>query len=253
MAALRLRYCAPEFAFFTKVMEGSGGGGQRVDGMAMNMWSSRGYAVSGFEVKVSRADWLRELKSPAKAESIFGYCDHWYLVAPREAYKIEEIPEPWGVIDVLTSTKDAFGNVVPVSLRERKKAPKLNSKTADRGLLAMMLRRGNQRIEDEIETRVQKQTEDLRANIDSAIAKGVEERRQSAAEDQQKFKKLCELVGDEHGWVPPEDLAAAIKAVRTAGIAGTWRGLADLESELQSMLGRVAKARAGFAPGGKKE
>lgn len=32
------------------------------DALAFNFWTSRGLAVHGYEVKVSRSDWLRELK-----------------------------------------------------------------------------------------------------------------------------------------------------------------------------------------------
>ncbi len=62
----------------------------------MALWPSRGLELIGFEVKVSRADWLRELKNAEKAEDFFALCDRWYVVAPTEAVKLEELPAGWG-------------------------------------------------------------------------------------------------------------------------------------------------------------
>lgn len=53
-------------------------------------------AVHGFEVKVTRSDWLRELADPTKADEWARYCHHWWLVAPREVVKPGELPGGWG-------------------------------------------------------------------------------------------------------------------------------------------------------------
>lgn len=59
----------------------------------------RGYrAVHGFEVKVSRGDWLRELRDPSKAEHWVRYCHHWWVVAPKGVVKLEELPPNWGLL-----------------------------------------------------------------------------------------------------------------------------------------------------------
>ena len=52
--------------------------------------------VHGFEVKVSRSDWLRELADADKAQAWKRYCHHWWLVAPRDVVKPGELPEGWG-------------------------------------------------------------------------------------------------------------------------------------------------------------
>ena len=57
----------------------------------------RGYLpVHGFEVKVSRSDWLRELADESKADAWARYCHHWWLVAPAEVVKPGELPTGWG-------------------------------------------------------------------------------------------------------------------------------------------------------------
>ena len=53
--------------------------------------------LHGFEVKVSRSDWLTELRDPSKAEAWKRYCDRWWLVAPRDIVGAE-LPEDWGLI-----------------------------------------------------------------------------------------------------------------------------------------------------------
>ena len=69
------------------------------DVVAMNTWPSRGLAVHGIEVKVSRSDWLRELKDPAKSASVQRFCDRWWLAAGDDKVaKMEEVPEAWGLL-----------------------------------------------------------------------------------------------------------------------------------------------------------
>ncbi|HEX9088231.1 MAG TPA: hypothetical protein VF867_11950 [Arthrobacter sp.] len=56
-------------------------------------------ALHGHEVKVSRADWLTELRDPNKAEAIRRYMHHWWLVVPDAAIvKPGELPEGWGLM-----------------------------------------------------------------------------------------------------------------------------------------------------------
>ena len=76
---LRRRHEGDEWAFFAELRGGTGFiRDSRLDGLAMNLWPSRGLEVHGFEVKVSRGDWLRELKNPAKAEVLLRFCDRFW-------------------------------------------------------------------------------------------------------------------------------------------------------------------------------
>ena len=105
-AALRTRFCQPEWAIFFEVADGVGGSQRRwADAMAMNMWNTRGLAVHGFEIKVSRSDWKRELANPSKAESIGGFCDHWHIVAPKGMIPLDELPPGWGLLEVDSDLK----------------------------------------------------------------------------------------------------------------------------------------------------
>lgn len=77
---------------------------QRIcDYMAMDLWTGygtlRGPKLHGHEVKVSRSDWLTELRDPDKAEAFRRYCDFWWLVvSDKDIVKTGELPEGWGLM-----------------------------------------------------------------------------------------------------------------------------------------------------------
>ena len=235
--ALRKRYPAPAYASFEEVTEGSGGYGQRVDFMAMNLWASRGYHLEGFEIKTSRSDWLRELKRPDKAETIFKRCDFWYLVAPREAYRPDEIPEPWGVIDVLGDN----------TLRISKKAPKLKALPLDRALMAMLLRRDDQKLDRLIEQGMNARSARLEASIEERIKNEVERKTKDLRADGEQWTAFCAALGVKD-YTAPVELAKAIKAVRALGLDDTYNGIAAVENTLRRALERVGRAKALFDP-----
>lgn len=96
---LRKRYAAPEYAFFTEVGDRTGGRNRSADGVALSLWPSRGIELHGFEVKVDRRDWLRELKDPAKADVIAKFCSRWWLVvADAKIVADGELPPLWGLM-----------------------------------------------------------------------------------------------------------------------------------------------------------
>lgn len=73
------------------------------DYMALDLYAGfgvdRGPYLHGHEVKVSRSDWLSELKDPEKAESFARYCDFWWLVvADKAMVKPGELPDGWGLL-----------------------------------------------------------------------------------------------------------------------------------------------------------
>jgi hypothetical protein len=98
---LRERYAAPEFAFLPQVRSRTGYGGpiRTADAMAMGLYPSRGLELHGFEIKVSRSDWLRELKEPDKAEEIVRHCDRWWIaVSDEKIVAPGELPPTWGLL-----------------------------------------------------------------------------------------------------------------------------------------------------------
>lgn len=60
-------------------------------------WGGR-QSVHGFEVKVSRGDWLTELRDPEKALAWSRYCHYFWLVAASRDIVRDDLPEGWGLL-----------------------------------------------------------------------------------------------------------------------------------------------------------
>lgn len=77
-----------------------GHSGRRADAVHVGLWSSRGAGtVEVCELKISRADWLKELKEPKKAEAWWPYCHYFWLVVPCEGIvQADELPRGWGLM-----------------------------------------------------------------------------------------------------------------------------------------------------------
>jgi hypothetical protein len=91
-----------EYAFLTQVRDAAGFYGSRtLDVVTLSLWPSRGMELHGYEVKVSRADWIRELHEPAKAEAFVQRLDRFSLVVADEAMVAPgELPPGWGLMAV---------------------------------------------------------------------------------------------------------------------------------------------------------
>lgn len=101
LRALATRHQPPAWAFLSHVRNGTGFSRvtRTADALAMSLYPSRGLHLHGFEVKVYRNDWLRELKTPEKAEEIWRYCHFWWVVAASESVVYEEeLPPKWGLL-----------------------------------------------------------------------------------------------------------------------------------------------------------
>lgn len=230
MIALRTRYAAPEYAFFEEV--GDSGSSSRVyaDGVAINMWASRGYAITGFEVKVSRSDWLRELKQPEKSEPILTKCDFWYLVAPEDVYVPDEVPSSWGIL--------AFKNG---KLFEKRKAPKLEPKAITRAFVAQMFRRSHAKEEKDISNRVAKALADDRAAMTKRIEEEVKRQTRLLREKGDKWDNFLKEIG-EPTWTSSEQVTEAVKVVMKAGVTGSYGGLSELLRKLRWASDAIEKA-----------
>lgn len=157
--ALRRRFPAPEYATLPGVRDGTGWNSQRtIDAMVMGLWPSRGLLLHGVEIKVSRGDWLRELRNPNKQETIFKRCDRfWLAVGDADIVQKGELPETWGLL-------------VPHrggTLKIKTQAPELEPEPLDRGFLAAILRRADENMRDpETESRVRLE---LQAEYDGRV------------------------------------------------------------------------------------
>ena len=141
--AMRNRYAAPEFALLEEVRNATGrmrekpgrrlGSGKKAryaDMLVMSLYPSAGLEMIGFEIKVSRADWINELKDLSKSDAISKYCDRWYLVVgDLSIIKDGELPAGWGLLMFHD------GQII-----EAVPAPKREAEDVDRAFLASLLR-----------------------------------------------------------------------------------------------------------------
>lgn len=130
-SALTVRYPSNAYALFREVPNGTGSAKTRsADAIAIGLWPSRGLTIEGFEFKCQRSDWLRELKSPEKADAFCRFCDRWWIVISEPGIaKLEELPPTWGLL-VLKGEK----------LVVAKKAPDLQPIPVDRAFLCGLAR-----------------------------------------------------------------------------------------------------------------
>jgi hypothetical protein len=103
-----------------------------------------GIQLHGHEVKVSRSDWLHELKDPEKAEAFKRYMDRWWLVVPDLAIvKPFELPEDWGLLSLVKETIPGWGSHptrAGFQLRVKVQAPRLSPEPLPKPMLATLMR-----------------------------------------------------------------------------------------------------------------
>lgn len=97
-----------EWAFFEELRAGTGyrsrekkiNPEQRFDAWVINLYPSKNHHTIAYEVKVSRSDFLNEIKNPSKRKTAMLYSNEFYFVTPKGLVKASEIPEGCGLIEV---------------------------------------------------------------------------------------------------------------------------------------------------------
>lgn len=115
------RYAPPEWIVLAEVRNATGyrRTPRSADALAFSTYSSRGLSLYGFEIKVSRGDWLRELKDPDKSVSMQEKCDKWYVVvSDPDIIQSGELPATWGLL-----VPRGTGLKVAAEAKERERTP----------------------------------------------------------------------------------------------------------------------------------
>lgn len=129
------------YAFLEQVSNATGFKCNRwADAIAVQLWESRGLAITGFEIKVSRSDWVKELKHPEKADPIAKHCHSWYLVVgDKDIVQFGELPMNWGLM--VPHTKTTLKIVKPAIINK-------NPEPVDLPFMCAILRRATQQLTD---------------------------------------------------------------------------------------------------------
>lgn len=135
---LEARFPAPEWATFVELRDNAGFSARRsCDFFAMNTWPSKGLLRIAVEVKVSRADFHRELDDPSKRKPFEDVSHEFYFAAPRNLVAVEELPKGCGLLEATAKT-----------LRCTRRATQREPRDVPGGMLAMILRAAAKRAED---------------------------------------------------------------------------------------------------------
>jgi hypothetical protein len=95
---VRNKYKSPPNSFeraviLEEVPNGTGGHQSRwIDVAVFETWPSKGLSRSAFEIKVSRSDFVNELRQPEKHQWCKECFHYFWFVAPKDVIKEEELP-----------------------------------------------------------------------------------------------------------------------------------------------------------------
>lgn len=132
------------YSLFFEVANGTGSSARRhMDAVAMSLWPSRGLDLTAYEIKVSRADWQTELKTPQKAEAVARFCDYMIVCAPKDVVDPDTLPPKWGLMIPTGRGK----------LKIARKAERLALTPfpeSHRGFLASLLRHGGSKTAERV-------------------------------------------------------------------------------------------------------
>lgn len=236
---------AGEYAFMAHVRNAAGFSATRTfDAVALSLWPSRGHTLHVYEVKISRSDWQRELRSPAKAEDACKIADYFSIVAPRGIVARAELPPTWGLIE--THGDGVRATVAAPYLGD---GPAKSRPPLDRSLVVAMLRSAGA-VGDpaEVEAARKAGVEEGKAATGRAAERWEEQARDLRASID-AFEKASGLRLGAHGFGFDEarlsDLGAAVRRVlegdkaaerAAARIAAVHRQLVDAAETLAPFL-----------------
>ncbi len=239
--ALRAHYIRPGTdadgaVFLTEVTAPNSS--RRIDAVHIGLWSSRGYGVDAHELKTSRADFMRELDNPAKAQAWWSHCNRFWIVAPDTTVApVDLLPDGWGLMVPSPRGGRRFKAVVKAAHRDL--APTV-------GLLAALLTstetaRVNQlnQVRRELRSRYDEDVARVRREAAAATDPAVRSRLKLVDE----LETACGLTLSDWAWgdrTDPAELGAAIR-----GVVMEARGARDLGAALNgaaAAAGRIVEA-----------
>lgn len=239
--AMKQRFKPQEYALFFEVGNGTGSNLRGwADAWTMNLFPSKGLAVTGYEIKVSRSDLKHELEQPKKSDNVGKYCDYWYLVVPKGLIREEDmIPPAWGILEYNEG-----------KLRQTKRPEKIESIPLTRAFIAAILRREQERSDKELadeayklsEQHIRKARKVHEQNLQEMTKKEQEraERRYlSLAESVAEFEKASGIKIDLYGG---GRLGEAVNIALALGLnKGSRYGVRELVREAEGFAEKLNK------------
>lgn len=225
------------------------GSTRRADLVAISVWASRGRAVDVHEIKISRSDWLTELRKPGKAEAWWPHSTRFWLVVPDVAIvKDGELPDGWGL---MTPPRSSRGRVMQVHVQPVERDPEI---TLD--LLCHLLNKERQAAARERhELRLRTENAERQQGYLQAALNEARGARQADPETQERLRVLAgleQLLGhrvDTGYWstIPVTRAAAALTLATQARGLPDEHQMRSLEQLGQTLTNTAAGLRAASA------
>lgn len=227
-----------------EVANGTGGAANRwADAISFQLWPSKDFEIVGYEIKVSRSDWLTELKDPTKSEAVSRYCDKFYLVSPDNVLGIDELPPTWGWI-----------RATERSLQVKSRAPKRETIPLDHAFVASLIRKCIDKYQDkkmlrEMERRIR---DSIQADFDERFERKTQSLAAELKEHREALEKFQKITGVRISTWNYQRTAEAMKAVNanlSDIVADTEREVAALTKKLEIQT-KALEALKGWPRGG---
>lgn len=233
MALLRRHYIKPSTplpggVFLEEVGWNGGAGSGRVDALYIGLTGSSGRQLVGHEVKVSRADWLAELRKPGKADEWADQCHAWYLVTLPGVVFEGELPAGWGLMFPGKSKTRMH-----VETPARRYPDRTPSWDAMRSIIGRQDSLRAQAIADGTRSAYASARAELEQTVDARVAQRLRDTPvdgDAALELERYRRALGRLVDTEPGW--PRD---GITAERLADLAALVAGSRDLRTAAEDL------------------
>lgn len=203
--ALLRRYCGgdltgQQYVCIEEARSGAGFDGNTgaCDFLAINTFQGRGMELVGHEVKVSMADWKKELAEPEKAERFARYCRRWYVAVPSAlAAKIkDDVPPAWGLLSLSDRGR------VTETIKAKARKPDPVPEWWWIGWLAQIDRQAKRRVPQMVAELMATERQDLateRQDMRSQIDAAVDLRRKSSDERDTKLRENAERLKEAVG------------------------------------------------------
>ena len=199
-----------------------------IDALAISTWPSRGLWFAGIEIKVSRADWRRELANPVKAEAIQKYCGYWYLAAPKGVVPLAEVPEIWGLIEC-----DARAASIV------RKAPPLKPCPPDHAFVCSVLRAASEASVPACQ--VAARVEEARAKVIESAERSIDFRTKQLRDSVAAFESASGIrITDEWTMRP---IGNAVKLLMETGVDRMVEQVAELRRTAQGIVHAIDAAQ----------
>jgi hypothetical protein len=230
----RLNQAGAGAVYLTEVTA-PGNSGRRADAIHIGLWQSRGAGrIDVCELKVSRADFRRELDKPQKAEAWWPYSTTFSIVSPGvDITPPEELPPGWGLM-VPGPRGRRFKTVVKPEERE----PKLTI-----GLLMTLLKNTETSRVNDLRLQADRMNRDFYERLEKVRRERgvVSPKDAKRLELMERLEKAMDLELGEYAWrdqIEPEHAAAGL-AQFMRGAASRMKAREVAEQEAAS-LERVA-------------